>query len=65
MRRFLLFLGWMTGSGAIALFSVQNAQAVSLRFLSWQSIQMPLGFLLVFVAAIALWVPYLARPLRR
>lgn len=55
----------MTGSGAIALFSVQNAQAVSLRFLSWQSIQMPLGLLLVFVAAIALWVPYLARPLRR
>lgn len=55
----------MISSGAIALFSVQNAKAVSLRFLLWESIQMPLGLLLVFVAAIALWVPYLARPLRR
>ncbi|MDR5639754.1 MULTISPECIES: lipopolysaccharide assembly protein LapA domain-containing protein [unclassified Thermosynechococcus] len=65
MRRFLLFLLWMISSGAIALFSVQNAKAVSLRFLFWQSIEMPLGLLLIFVAAIALWVPYLARPLRR
>lgn len=65
MRRFLLFLLWMLNSGAIALFSVQNAKAVSLRFLFWQSIQMPLGLLLIFVAAIALWLPYLTRPRRR
>ncbi|HIK24981.1 MAG: lipopolysaccharide assembly protein LapA domain-containing protein [Thermosynechococcus sp. Uc] len=65
MRRFLLFLLWMLSSGAIALFSVQNAKAVSLRFLFWQSIQMPLGLLLIFVAAIALWLPYLTRPQRR
>ncbi|URR35002.1 lipopolysaccharide assembly protein LapA domain-containing protein [Thermosynechococcus sp. HN-54] len=64
MRRFLLFLLWMISSGAIALFSVQNAKAVSLRFLFWQSIDLPLGVLLIVVAAIALWLPYLARPLR-
>jgi uncharacterized integral membrane protein len=29
-----------------ALFSVQNAVAVSIQFLSWRSIQLPLGFIL-------------------
>jgi uncharacterized integral membrane protein len=30
----------------VALFSVQNASAVSLQFLAWRSIELPLGFLL-------------------
>lgn len=59
MRRLLLFLLFMMSSGAIALFSVQNATAVSLRFLAWQSIQLPVGVLLVLVAMLALWIPYL------
>jgi uncharacterized integral membrane protein len=31
---------------AAALFSVQNASAVSLQFLVWRSIELPLGFLM-------------------
>ncbi len=60
MQRLLLFLLFTLSMGAIALFSVQNATAVSLRFLVWQSIQLPLGLLLILVAALALWVPYVA-----
>ncbi|MCH9056545.1 DUF1049 domain-containing protein [Parathermosynechococcus lividus] len=60
MRRLLLFLLFMVTTGAIAVFSVQNATAVSLRFLAWQSIQLPLGVLLVLVALLALWIPYIA-----
>ncbi|ATS17920.1 lipopolysaccharide assembly protein LapA domain-containing protein [Synechococcus sp. PCC 6717] len=60
MRRLLLFLLFMVTTGAIAVFSVQNATAVSLRFLAWQSIQLPLGVLLVLVAVLALWIPYIA-----
>ncbi|WP_448524664.1 DUF1049 domain-containing protein [Parathermosynechococcus lividus] len=60
MRRLLLFLLFMVTTGAIAVFSVQNATAVSLRFLAWQSIQLPLGVLLVLVAILALWIPYIA-----
>ncbi|WP_448534229.1 lipopolysaccharide assembly protein LapA domain-containing protein [Parathermosynechococcus lividus] len=60
MRRLLLFLLFMLTTGAIAVFSVQNATAVSLRFLVWQSIQLPLGVLLVLVALLALWIPYIA-----
>jgi lipopolysaccharide assembly protein A len=34
--------------GAIAIFSIQNIDAVSLRFLTFQSIQLPVGVLLSF-----------------
>jgi uncharacterized integral membrane protein len=37
---------------AIAIISVQNATPVSLRFLSFQSIQIPVGLVLAFSAAI-------------
>ncbi|XFA72943.1 hypothetical protein RYO59_001177 [Thermosynechococcaceae cyanobacterium Okahandja] len=60
MRRLLLFLLFMLSTAAIALFSVQNATAVSLRFLAWQSIPLPLGLLLVLVAILAMWIPYWA-----
>jgi lipopolysaccharide assembly protein A len=36
----------------IALFSIQNIQAVSLKFLVWQSIQFPIGVLLAFCAGV-------------
>jgi uncharacterized integral membrane protein len=36
---------------AIALVSVQNARPVSLRFLTFQSIQLPVGLVLAFSAA--------------
>ncbi len=35
---------------AIAIISVQNATPVSLKFLSFQSIQIPMGLLLAFCA---------------
>ncbi len=41
----LLIATWMS---AIALFSIQNIQAVSLRFFTWESIQLPIGVLLTF-----------------
>jgi uncharacterized integral membrane protein len=36
--------------GAIAILSVQNATLVSLRFLGWQSINLPFGVVLAFSA---------------
>jgi uncharacterized integral membrane protein len=42
---------WVCG---IALISVQNATPVSLRFLSWQSIQLPMGLVLAFSAALGM-----------
>jgi uncharacterized integral membrane protein len=37
-----ILIGIITASAA--LFSVQNASAVSIQFLTWHSIQLPLGF---------------------
>ncbi|MBD2435459.1 LapA family protein [Nostoc sp. FACHB-110] len=37
---------------AIAIISVQNATPVSLKFLSFQSIQIPVGLVLAFSAAL-------------
>ncbi|MGB5593765.1 MAG: LapA family protein [Crocosphaera sp.] len=34
--------------GAIAIFSIQNITAVSLKFLLWQTIKLPVGVLLAF-----------------
>ncbi|MEA5616735.1 LapA family protein [Cronbergia sp. UHCC 0137] len=39
---------------AIAIISVQNATPVSLRFLIFQSIQIPFGLVLAFAAAVGL-----------
>ncbi|NET30732.1 MAG: DUF1049 domain-containing protein [Cyanothece sp. SIO1E1] len=41
----LIISGWMV---AIAILSVQNATPIALRFLAFQSIQVPLGVLLAF-----------------
>ncbi len=51
MRKFtnllsiLLISVWI---GSIAIFSIQNIQLVSLQFLAWQSLQLPIGVLLAF-----------------
>jgi uncharacterized integral membrane protein len=37
---------------AIAILSVQNATAISLKFLVFQSIQLPIGVVLAFSAAV-------------
>ena len=45
----LLVAVWLC---AIAVIAIQNVQAVSLKFLIWQSIQFPFGVLLAFCAGI-------------
>lgn len=35
---------------AIAIFSIQNIQSVSIKFIVWQSIQIPVGVLLTICA---------------
>ena len=47
----LLMAAWI---GAIAIFSIQNIQDVSLKFLTWQSINVPLGVLLAFCAGLGM-----------
>lgn len=42
------------GISAIALVSVQNATLVSIRFLNFQSVQIPVGVVLAFSVAIGL-----------
>ena len=42
------------GISGIAVFSIQNIQPVSLRFLGFESIQFPLGVLLAFCAAVGI-----------
>uniref|UniRef100_B8HNK8 Lipopolysaccharide assembly protein A domain-containing protein n=1 Tax=Cyanothece sp. (strain PCC 7425 / ATCC 29141) TaxID=395961 RepID=B8HNK8_CYAP4 len=44
---------------AIAIFSVQNATPVALKFLLFESIQMPLGVLLALIASLSLLVTLL------
>ena len=39
---------------AIALLSVQNAAPVALRFLTFQSVQLPMGLVVAFSAAIGM-----------
>ncbi|MCP6759776.1 MAG: LapA family protein [Fischerella sp. CENA71] len=50
---------------AVALLSVQNATPVSLKFLSFQSIQLPVGLLLAFCAAVGMIGMGLLQPLWR
>ncbi len=48
---------------AIAIISVQNATPVSLRFLTFKSIQIPFGLLLAFCVAVGMIVASLLQPL--
>jgi len=48
---------------AIAILSVQNATPVSLRFLNFQSIQLPVGLVLAFSAGVGLIGMALTQPL--
>jgi uncharacterized integral membrane protein len=41
----LIIAGWI---GAIAIFSIQNITEVSLKFLYFESIRVPIGVLLAF-----------------
>jgi putative membrane protein len=47
----LVLAGWIS---AIAILSVQNATLISLKFLVFQSIQLPLGVVLGFSTAVGL-----------
>lgn len=52
-----LLLGtWMT---AIAVFSIQNIQNVSLKFLVFESISVPVGVLLAFFGGIGIILGWL------
>ncbi|MEH2179877.1 LapA family protein [Nostoc sp.] len=48
---------------AIAIISVQNATPVSLKFLTFQSIQIPMGLVLAFSAVVGLISMALLQPL--
>jgi len=48
---------------AIAIIAVQNATPVSLQFLFWHSIQIPMGVLMAFSAAIGLLTLAILQPL--
>ena len=56
----VLLAGWVV---AIAIISVQNATPVSLRFLTFQSIQLPVGLVLAFSAALGMLAMALTQPL--
>lgn len=48
---------------AIAIFSVQNATPVSLKFMNFQSIQLPVGLVLAFSAGLGIICMALTQPL--
>lgn len=50
---------------AIAILSVQNAESVSLQFLGWQSIQMPVGIVLGMSAGVGVIAGAIAQILLR
>ena len=47
----LIFAIWVS---AIAIFSIQNIQLVSVKFFVWQSIQIPVGVLLAICAGVGI-----------
>ena len=55
--------------GAIAIFSIQNITAVSLKFLFWESIQLPIGVLLSFCVGggfvLGSFLPFFFKPSKR
>lgn len=48
---------------AIAIISVQNATPVSLKFLTFQSVQIPVGLVLAFSAGVGLIAMAVLQPL--
>ncbi len=48
---------------AIAIISVQNATPVSLRFLTFESIQIPVGLVLAFCVAVGILAASVVQPL--
>ncbi|NEQ66912.1 MAG: DUF1049 domain-containing protein [Symploca sp. SIO1B1] len=47
----VIVAGWL---GAIALLSIQNIKLVSLRFLYFESIELPVGLVLAFSVALGI-----------
>ena len=60
----LLSLLLSLGIAIAAILSVQNATAVSLKFLLWNSVQMPVGILLALAMGIGVLGVAIATPLR-
>ncbi len=56
----LLLAIWI---GAIAMISVQNATPVALKFIVFESIQMPVGVVLAFSAILGIILGALIKPL--
>jgi uncharacterized integral membrane protein len=56
----VILAGWLL---AIAVISVQNATPVSLRFLAFQSIQIPMGLVLALSVAMGLLIVPILQPL--
>ncbi|OKH23938.1 LapA family protein [Chroogloeocystis siderophila] len=56
----VILAGWVV---AIAIISVQNATPVSLRFVTFQSIQLPVGLVLAFSAALGMLAMALTQPI--
>ncbi|ELS01282.1 Protein of unknown function (DUF1049) [Xenococcus sp. PCC 7305] len=57
MRVFANFVSSLISAiwvSAIAIFSIQNIQLVSVKFVFWQSIQIPVGVLLAICAGIGM-----------
>lgn len=50
------------GMTAAALLSVQNAAAVSIKLLIWQSVPLPFGIVLVLAVSVGLFLAALIRP---
>ncbi|PZD71524.1 hypothetical protein C1752_06144 [Acaryochloris thomasi RCC1774] len=50
------------GITAAALLSVQNAAAVSIKLLIWQSVPLPFGMMLVLAVSVGLFLVALLRP---
>lgn len=56
----LLLTGWIS---AIAILAIQNFSPVSLRFLGFQSINIPVGLVLAFSVGIGILGTAIAQPL--
>lgn len=65
MTKLLISLIVAIWVGAIALISVQNATPVTLQFLIFQSVQLPLGLVLAFSAALGMVGMALLLPSKR
>lgn len=56
----LLLSAWI---GAIAILAIQNFSPVSLRFLGFQSIEVPVGLVLAFSVGVGILGTAIAQPL--